>query len=62
MTGNRKLFWKDVSKENGGMIENCSRIKDGNGRLALEEVDARRKEYFEHLYNIDTQERVRNGD
>ena len=33
--GNRKLFWKEVSKVNGGKVESCSRIKDGNGRLAL---------------------------
>ena len=38
-------------------MENWSRIKDGNGRLALEEVEVRRiwKEYF---YYIDTQEQV----
>ena len=37
-------------------MENCSIIKDENGRLALEEVKVRRiwKEYFEDLYNIDT--------
>ena len=29
MHGNRKLFWKEVSK-----VESCSRINDGNGRLA----------------------------
>ena len=42
---------------NEGKIENCSRIKEGNGRLALEEVEMQRiwKEYFEDLYNIDTQ-------
>ena len=27
--GNRKLFWKKVSKANGGKMENCSGIKDG---------------------------------
>ena len=42
VNGNRKLFWNVVSKENGGMVENCSRIKDGNYRLALEEVEVRR--------------------
>ena len=36
---NRKLFWKEVSNANGGKVENCSRIKDRNGRLALEEVE-----------------------
>ena len=56
--GNTKLFWKEISNENGGKVENCSRIKDGNGRLVLEEIEERKiwKEYFEDLYNIDTQE------
>ena len=41
-------------------MENCKRIKDGNGRLALEEVEVRRilKKYYEDLYNIYTQEQV----
>ena len=35
-------------------MESCRRIKDGNERLALEEVDVRRiwKDYFGDLYNI----------
>ena len=39
-------------------MESCSRIKDGNGRLAQGKNEARKiwKEYFEDLYNIDTQE------
>ena len=37
--GNKKLFWKEVGKANKGKVENCSRIKDGNGRLALEELE-----------------------
>ena len=36
MNGNVKLFWKEGSKANGGKV-NSKRIKDGNGRLALEE-------------------------
>ena len=38
----------------------CSRIKDGNGRLVLGEDEVRRiwKEYFEDLYDIDTQQQV----
>ena len=58
VNGNRKLFWKEVSKANGGKVENSNRIKDGNGRLVLEESKVQRiwKEYYEHLYNIDTQE------
>ena len=34
VNGNRKLFWKEVSNVKGGEVENCSKIKDGNGRLA----------------------------
>ena len=41
-------------------MESCNRVKDGNGRLAQGEGDGRAiwKEYFEDLYNIDTQEKV----
>ena len=37
-----------------------SRVKDGNGRLVLEEAEVGRiwKEHYEELYNIDTQEQV----
>ena len=28
VNGNRKLFWKEVSKENRRKVESCSRIKD----------------------------------
>ena len=35
--GNRKLFWKMVSKANGGKVKSCSRIKDGNGILPFRE-------------------------
>ena len=60
MNGNRKLFWKEVSKANGGNVENCSKIKDENGVLALEEVEVQRiwKEYFEDLFIINTYEQV----
>ena len=34
VNGNGKLFWKEVSNEKGGKVESCSRIKNGNGRLA----------------------------
>ena len=56
--GNRHLFWKEVRKVNGGKGESGSRIKDGNRRLALEEDDLRRirKNYFEDLYHIYTEE------
>ena len=41
-------------------MESCSRIKDGNVKLAQGEDEARKifKEYFEDLYNIHTQEEV----
>ena len=57
---NRKLFSKGVSNTKGGKVESCSRIKVGNGMLALGENGVRKiwKEYFEVLYNIDTQEEV----
>ena len=42
VNGNRTFFWKVVSKGIRGKVENCSRIKDENGRLALEEVQVRR--------------------
>ena len=60
VNGKRKLFWKGVSNAKGGKVESCSRVKDGNGRLAQGEDGARKiwKEYFEDLYNIDTQEEV----
>ena len=56
----RKLFWKEVGKTNGEKMENCNKIKGGNRRFALEEVEVRRisKEYFENLYNIDNQKQV----
>ena len=45
---------------NGRKEENCSRIKDGNGRLAVgkDEVQRMWKDYFEGFYNIDAQEQV----
>ena len=41
-------------------MESCSRVKDGNERLAQGEDEVRIiwKEYFEDMYNIDTQEQV----
>ena len=33
INGNKKLFWKEVSDAKGGKMENCSKIKDINGRL-----------------------------
>ena len=41
-------------------MEICTRIKDGNGRSAQGKDKVRKiwKEYFEDLYNIDTQKEV----
>ena len=60
VNGYKKLFWKEVSNAKGGKVEICRRIKDGNGRLEQEEEEVRRirKQYFEDLYNINTQEQV----
>ena len=33
--GNRKLFWKKLSKVNGGKLKSCRRIKYEDWRLAL---------------------------
>ena len=57
---NRKLFWKEARSVKGIKVENSNRIKDRNGRLAQRDDKVRRnwKEYFEDLYNIDTQEEV----
>ena len=38
VNGNKKLFRKEVSKTNGGKVENCKRIKDGKRKLVLEEA------------------------
>ena len=58
--GNRKLFWEEISNMNGGKMESCSRIKEGNGGLALGEDEVRRirKDDFEGLYRIDNPEQV----
>ena len=34
VNGNRKLFWKEVGNAKGGKVESCSRVQDGNRRLA----------------------------
>ena len=43
-----------------GKVESCSRIKNRNGKFTQGEDEARKiwKEYFQYLYNIDTQEEV----
>ena len=35
MNENKKLFWKEISKVNGGKVLSCSRIKDRNGKFSL---------------------------
>ena len=39
LDGNRKLFWKEVSNTKGGNVKSCSRVKNGNGRLAQENLE-----------------------
>ena len=55
-----KLFWKEVNNAKGGKVERRRRITDINGRFAQREDEVRKilKEYFEDLYNTDTQEEV----
>ena len=31
VNGNRKLFWKEVNKGEGGNVESCSRMKEEKG-------------------------------
>ena len=54
------MVCKELSKENRGKEESCSRIKDRNESLALGEDKMWRiwKVYFEDLYYIETQEQV----
>ena len=49
-----------MSNVKGGKMESCSRIKDGNGRMAQREDELRMiwKEYFGDLCNTDTQDNV----
>ena len=49
VNGNRKLFWKEVSKVSGRNMkkyEERSRVKDGNGRLVLREDEVRIKSIY----------------
>ena len=50
----------EMSKANGGKMENSNRVKDGNRKLALEEAEVHKilKDYYEDLYDIDTQEQA----
>ena len=45
---------------NGGKVQNSIRIKEGNGRLVLEEAEVQRiwKEHCDNLCNIHTQEQI----
>ena len=54
------MLRKVATKANEEKVKNFSRMNDGNGRSTLEGVEMQRilKEYFEDLYNIDTQEQV----
>ena len=55
-----KLFWKEVNNVKGRKVASFSIIMDRNRRSAQGEDGVQRiwKEYFEQLYNIDTQVQV----
>ena len=57
---NRMLFCKEAGKVKGGKLENWFSIKDTNRRLVVGEDEVRRiwRDYFEDLYNINTEEQV----
>ena len=61
MGGNRELYWKEVSKVDSERAENCNRIKDKNGTLAVGENDTRKtwKGYFEDVHDVDTGKRAK---
>ena len=46
VNGNRKGFWKKVSKMNGGKVEVSNRIKDGNGEQQDCQEDLCRRVYW----------------
>ena len=60
MNGNGKLFFEGRKQGEWRKGKNCIIIKVGNGRLALKQVEVGKiwKDYFEDLYNIDTQEQA----
>ena len=59
VNGYRTLFWKELSNVKGGKVESGSRKKNENERLVQMEDEVRKtQEYFEDLYNIDSQEEV----
>ena len=53
VSGNRKMFQKDVVNVKGEKVQNCNRIKDRPGKLAMV-GDTREtwKQYSEDLYNV----------
>ena len=55
-----KFILKGSWQVRGGMMENCSRIIEGIGKLEGEENDMREtwKEYFEDLQNGNTEDLV----
>ena len=42
VNGNRKLFWEEASNAKQGKMEYCNKVKDGNGRLAQGEDEAKK--------------------
>ena len=39
VSGNRKLFWKEVAKVYAGKVKNSNRIKDESEKLAVVETE-----------------------
>ena len=48
MNRNRKLIWKEVSNVKGIKVECCSKVKDGNGRVA--QGGGRNEKDFEEVF------------
>ena len=51
---NSKMFWKELKRVRKGESGSESRIKDGSGRLLVEEEEIKKRwaEYFEELLNV----------
>ena len=60
LSGSRKLFWKEESKENVEKLENCSRMKDKATKLSKGEDDGLKtqKDYFKELWNVYNEEQI----
>ena len=52
--GNKKMFWKEVKRVRKGEQAREEMVKDVNGRILRDDVEARRRwaEYFEQVRNV----------